>query len=189
LIGEEKQMRRLSLTARLIALLCILGIGGMLAPRVVAQDATATPAIAVNELAPGVTAEVLGAIPSNRAPGQTVYTARFVFEPGAAIFPHSHPGTASLTVYSGTLGWTLLQGKAYVIRGAAAGNAEISETLTEPNQDVVLNPGDNIYYEDDVVHTARGAGDEPTVVYGTLVLTTGAPLLMPAGMNMATPTP
>jgi hypothetical protein len=54
---------------------------------------------------------------------------------------------------------------------------------------VILNPGDNIYYEDDVVHTARGAGDGPTVVYGTLVLTAGAPLLMPAGMNMATPTP
>jgi quercetin dioxygenase-like cupin family protein len=55
---------------------------------------------------------------------------------------------------------------------------------------VILKPGDAIYYEDDVVHTARGAGDQPAIVLGTLVLTTGQPLLMPAGMAMgATPTP
>jgi hypothetical protein len=55
------------------------------------------------------------------------------------------------------------------------------------NADVVLDVGDAIFYEDDVVHTARGAGSEPTVVLGTFVLTAGAPLLMPAGMQMGTP--
>ncbi|MEA2585694.1 MAG: hypothetical protein QOF33_3779, partial [Thermomicrobiales bacterium] len=45
-------------------------------------------------------------------------------------------------------------------------------------------PGDAIHYEDDVVHTARGAGAEPAVVLGTLLLTAGAPLLMPADMEM-----
>ena len=54
--------------------------------------------------------------------------------------------------------------------------------------EVILEVGDAIYYEDDVVHTARGASDEPTVVLGTLVLTTGAPLLMPANMDMSTTT-
>jgi quercetin dioxygenase-like cupin family protein len=170
-----------------LAVIGVLMLGVVMAPRLAAQDASPTPAIAVAELAPGVTAEVLGGVPSDRAEGQTVYTARFVFEPGAEIFPHSHPGTTSLTVYSGTFGWTLVEGTAYVIRGAAAGATEISETLTEPNTDVILNPGDNIYYEDDVVHTARGAGDEPAIVYGTLVLTAGEPLLMPAGMDMGTP--
>jgi quercetin dioxygenase-like cupin family protein len=165
-----------------------LALGATARPAV-AQEATpsASP-IAVTELAPGVTAEVLSGVPSDRAPGQTLYTARFVFEPGKEIFPHSHPGTTSLTVYSGTFGWTLLKGTAYVIRGAAAGATEVSETLTEPNKEVILNPGDGIYYEDDVVHTARGAGDEPAVVYGSFVLTTGEPLLMPVDMNMGTPT-
>ena len=43
----------------------------------------------------------------------------------------------------------------------------------------------------DVVHTARGAGDEPAIVIGTLLLTAGEPLLMPMnGMAMTgTPTP
>ena len=49
---------------------------------------------------------------------------------------------------------------------------------------MILEPGDAIFYEDDVVHTARGAGDEEAVVLGTLVLTTGEPLLMPADMEM-----
>jgi quercetin dioxygenase-like cupin family protein len=180
-------MSRKPVVSLFLAVVGVLMVGVVLAPRLAAQDASPTPAIAVAVLAPGVTAEVLSGVPSDRASGQTVYTARFVFEPGAEIFPHSHPGTTSLTVYSGTFGWTLVEGTAYVIRGAASGATEISETLTEPNTEVILNPGDNIYYEDDVVHTARGAGDEPAVVYGSLVLTTGQPLLMPAGMDMGTP--
>ena len=124
-------------------------------------------------------------MPSDRAPGQTVYLARFIIQPGAEIFPHSHPGTTLLSVESGTFGWTLLQGTAHVVRGAAAGATGPTEDLTKPGTEVILEPGDAIFYEDDVVHTARGAGDDETVVLGTLVLTTGEPLLMPAGMDMS----
>lgn len=157
----------------------------------VAQEST--PAVSKIELAPGVTAEVFAGAPSDRAPGQTVYLARFVFQPDAAIFPHNHPGTTVLGVESGAFGWTLVEGTAYVVRAAASGGTE-TEELTEPGVEVILNPGDAIFYEDDVVHTARGAGDEPAVVHGTLVLNSGEPLLMPAeemaGMAMeATPTP
>jgi quercetin dioxygenase-like cupin family protein len=173
-----------------VALVIVSALG--FAPRIAAQEASpgASPAAAVTamELAPGVTAEVFAGSPSDRAPGQTVYLARFVFQPEAAIFPHSHPGTTLLSVNSGTFGWTLLEGTAHVIRHAGSGGTEV-EDVTEPNTEVILNPGDAIYYEDDVVHTARGAGDEPAVVYGTLVLTSGEPLLMPAGMDMGTPAP
>jgi quercetin dioxygenase-like cupin family protein len=124
---------------------------------VAAQEAT-PGAIAPHDLAPGVIAEVYAGAPSARASRQTVYLARFVFQPDAAIFPHSHPGTTLLGVQSGSFGWTLVAGTAHV----------------------VLEPGDAIVYEDDVVHTARGAGDEETVVLATLVLTSGEALLMPA---------
>jgi quercetin dioxygenase-like cupin family protein len=168
----------------------------LLAPRgAQAQEATpsggmaATPAggaIVAAPLAPGVTAEVFAGAPSDRAPGQTVYLARFVFEPGAEIFPHSHPGTTILGVAEGSFGWTLLQGTAHVVRGSASGSPTGTEDLTDANTDVVLEPGDAIFYEDDVVHTARGAGDTAAVVLGTLVLTAGEPLLMPV-MDMGTP--
>lgn len=159
-----------------------------------AQETTPAddPPIALIEVAPGVTAEVFASSPSAGASGQTVYLARFVFQPGDAIFPHGHPGTTLLGIESGTFGWTLVEGTAHVVRGAAAGATGPVEDVTEPGMEVILNPGDAIFYEDDVIHTARGAGDEPAVVMATLVLATGAPLLMTpeemAGMEMdATP--
>ena len=131
------------------------------------------------ELAPGVWAEVFAGLPSARAEGQTLYLGRFTFYPGAELFPHIHPGTVLLSVESGTLGWTLIEGTLYVVRGAAAGSTDPAEEITEPGTEVLLEAGDAFYYEDDVVHTARGAGDEAAVLIGTLVLTAGEPLLMP----------
>jgi quercetin dioxygenase-like cupin family protein len=177
----------------LLALAVVLTLAGALASGLAAQEAT-PESITAMELAPGVTVEVFAGAPSDRAAGQTVYLARFVFQPGAEIFPHSHPGTTILGVASGSLGWTLREGTAHVARGAAAGATGPTEDLTEPGVETILEPGDAIFYEDDVVHTARGTGDEETVVLGTLVLTGGEPLLMSAeemaAMEMeATPTP
>lgn len=177
----------------LLALGLILTMGGALAPPLAAQDATPGP-ITLIELAPGVTAEVFAAAPSSRAPDQTVYLARFIFQPDAEIFPHGHPGTTLLGVESGSFGWTLVEGTAHVTRGAASGATGPTEEITEPGVEVILEPGDAILYEDDVVHTARGASDEEAVVLGTLVLTSGEPLLMTAeemaGMAMeASPAP
>jgi quercetin dioxygenase-like cupin family protein len=182
-------MRSKLLRSTIVVLVALVAVAGFVGRSRAAQQATPGP-IAVTQLAPGVTAEVFAAAPSQRASGQTVYLARFTFQPDAAIFPHSHPGTTVLAVAEGgSFGWTLMQGTAHVVRASASGSPAATEDLTEPNADVVLEPGDAIYYEDDVVHTARGAGDTTAVVLGTLILTTGQPLLMPANMNMATPTP
>ena len=153
-----------------------------------AQEATpADGAFAAVELAPGLTAEVFTAVPTDLAPDHTLYTIRFTFQPGSEIAAHSHPGTVSLTVTEGTFGWTLLEGTATLVRASASGSPTSTEELTEFGVEVLLEPGDAIYYEDDVVHTARGASDETTVVYGSLLLETGQPLRIPADMDMATP--
>lgn len=173
-----------------LALALALITGGLFVAPLAAQDATPAAPISVIELVPGVTAEVFAGAPSDHAPGQTVYLARFVFQPGAEIFPHRHPGTVVLGVAAGSFGWTLVEGTAHVVRGAAAGATGPVEDVTEPGTEVILEPGDAIFYEDDVVHTARGAGDEEALVFGTLVLTSGEALLMPADMAMeATPAP
>ncbi|HEV2072508.1 MAG TPA: hypothetical protein VGR29_02595 [Thermomicrobiales bacterium] len=184
-------MGRLTQIVSYLVFACFFAIAGGLITGAAAQDASPAAdasGITVIDLAPGVTAEVLAGAPSDRAPDQTVYVARFVFQPNAEIFAHGHPGTTILGVASGSFGWTLEEGTAYVIRGAAAGATGPAEEVTEPGTEVILEPGDAIYYEDDVVHTARGAGEEEAVVLGTLVLTSGEPLLMPADMHMtATP--
>jgi quercetin dioxygenase-like cupin family protein len=186
--NQELTMHRRSFIAANAA---TLALGGMTIAgwkSALAQDATpGADAIAVIDLAPGVTAEVFFGAPSVLAPGKTVYLARFVFDAGKAIFPHSHPGTTVLGVAEGSFGWTLVKGTAHVVRGAAGPNPSAPEDLTGEGADVVLEPGDAIYYEDDVVHTARGAGDTPALVFGTLILEAGAPLLMPAYMDMGTP--
>jgi quercetin dioxygenase-like cupin family protein len=185
------RLLRIATTAGVVALALAAGSGAATATEETSPPASPAPPtgpISVIELAPGVTAEVFAAAPSDRAPDQTVYLARFVFENGSEIFPHSHPGTTVLGVESGTFGWTLLEGTAHVVRGAAAGNTAV-EDIDAPGTEIILEVGDAIYYEDDVVHTASGAGDEPAVVLGTLVLTTGEPLLMPAEMDMSTTTP
>jgi quercetin dioxygenase-like cupin family protein len=188
---KEYQMLTAMRRYRSLLIVALLGLAALAAPGIGAQDATPAAdadAIPVIDLAPGVTAEIFAGAPSDRAPGQTVYLARFVFQPGAEIFPHSHPGTTILGVASGSFGWTLVEGTAQVVRGAAAGATGPAEDLTEPGTGVILEPGDAIYYEDDVVHTARGAGDEEAIVFGTLVLTSGEDLLMPADMHAeATP--
>lgn len=161
-----------------------LGLGTL--GRTSGQEATPAPGpITGTEIAPGVVAEVLAAGPSARAPGQTVYVARFTFQPGAEIFPHSHPGTTFDGVVSGTWGWTLLAGTAHVVRRAASGDPEPAEDVTELGTEIILQPGDAIFYEDDVVHTARGAGAEPVVVNSSQLLTAGAPRM--SDMEMGTP--
>ena len=183
---------RIPTTAAVATLALAAGPGPLLATNETAPPASTIPPegpISVIELAPGVTAEIFAGAPSERAPDQTVYLARFVFQGGSEIFPHSHPGTVVLGVESGTFGWTLLEGTAHVLRSAAAGNTGPVEDVTEPGTEVILEVGDAIYYEDDVTHTARSASDEPAVVFGTLVLTTGEPLLMPADMDMSTTAP
>lgn len=130
------------------------------------------------ELAPGVWAEVFVGTASDRAPGQTVYLGRFTFFPGSELFSHSHPGTTIVSVDSGVLGWTLGEGTVHVIRGAATGGTTV-EDVTDVDVEVMLNPGDALFYEDNVIHTARCAGEEAAIIYGTLVLTEGEPLLMP----------
>ena len=169
--------KRIIGTTALVAVVAMLVAGGGF---IAAQDSTqaeGTPAVTPIELAPGFVGEVFAGVPSDRAPGQTVYVARFTIQPGSEIYPHGHPGTTVLAVDSGSFGWTLVQGEAYVVRGAGSGGTEVEE-VTEPGAEVILEPGDAIYYEDDVIHTARNAGDGVAVVLGSFVLTTGQPLLM-----------
>lgn len=101
-----------------VALVGLFAVGVFLNGHAAARDATPPPAataITVVDLAPGVTAEVFAGVPSDRAPGQTLYLARFVFQPGGEIFPHSHPGTVALGVAEGRFGWTLVAGRASVL--------------------------------------------------------------------------
>ena len=179
-------MRQTFMRIPVLALLAAFTLAGTLVPTVAAQEAAGP--IAAIELAPGVTAEVYAGAPSARADGQTVYLARFVFAPGSEIFPaqpsrHHRPRRGLRLVRLDAGGG----GSPRRARGGVRRHQV--EGITAPGRKSSWSRGMTIDLEDDVVHMARGPGDEDAVVYGTLVLTSGEPLLMPADMDMsATPT-
>ena len=152
----------------------------------VAQDAappgtpTAAPNLTVGQLAPigvpfealpGVEIEFLNEGEPAAAPGQSLILYRIIFRGGEAPM-HMHPGTTAGTVESGTFVWTLLAGTVRVTRPGAA-----PEAVTEPGTELILEPGASLFYNDDVVHTAGSAGDEPASVLVTALFETGQPFL------------
>jgi hypothetical protein len=172
-----------------VALVLAVGLvlAGVFAPRLAAQDATPAPAVTRVEASPGFFVETFAVAPSARAPGQTVYVTRATVLPGTEVAPHRHPGTTVLAVESGRFGWTLVEGTAHLVRGAGTSGTTV-EDVTTPNTELILEPGDAMYYDDDVVHTARGASDEPTILMGTFILETGQPFTIPVDIDMsATP--
>jgi hypothetical protein len=162
-----------------VVLLGLVATGGM---RTAAQEATpaATPAAAPNftvgslapigetfELLPGVNLQFLIEGQPAAAPDHTVVIYRVIFS-GGEIPSHIHPGTTVLTVESGTLSWTLQAGTATVIRLGAA-----PEQVTESGTEVVLLPGEGMWYNADVVHTARSADALPASVLVSTLWETG----------------
>lgn len=163
-------MRRFVVCSLVFALVLVAGLSTAPGVRLAAQDATpaAAPNLMVGQLAPigpafelipGVDVQFLNEGPSTQAPGQQVVLYRVIIR-GGEVPPHIHPGTTVLTVEEGgPLSWTLLEGTVTVTRPGQA-----REEVSEPGTELVINPGDGLAYNDDVVHTARAAGDEPASV-------------------------
>jgi quercetin dioxygenase-like cupin family protein len=148
-----------------------------------AQEATpaaAQPNLTVGQLAPigepfealpGVELEILNEGQPAATPGQSLILYRVTFRGGEAP-SHMHPGTTVATVESGPFSWTLHAGTVWVTRPGAA-----PEEVTEPGTDIILNPGEGLIYHDDIVHSARAAGDEPAAVLVTALFELGQPFL------------
>jgi hypothetical protein len=174
---------------RLLVLLCVVALVllGLVLPgdlRTAAQDVTpaATPAAAPNitvgslapigetfELLPGVHLQFLNESKPAAAPNHTLVMYRVIFD-GGELPSHTHPGSTALTVEDGTLSWTLQAGTATIIRPGAA-----PEQVTEPGTEVILYSGESMWYNNDVVHSAKSAEALPASVLVASLLETGQP--------------
>jgi quercetin dioxygenase-like cupin family protein len=122
-------------------------------------------------VAPGisnVTVETLGFGPSSAAPGTTLLLSRLTFAPGGSIALHRHPGDAVFSVVSGHIVWTTGEGTPLLTRASAASAiAAGTPTPAEPlvaGQEIVLGPGDAVFYDGQVSHAVRNDGPEEAVV-------------------------
>ena len=122
------------------------------------------------ELLPGVDVEFLNQTEAPEAPGQTLVLYRVIAHGGEVPF-HRHPGTSLLTVESGTFRSVMQTGTAWVTRPGVA-----PEQITESGTEIVLEPGEGLSYNADVVHNASAVGDEPASVLVASLLETGQPV-------------
>lgn len=171
-------MRRFSvpLSAAAIVLFGLATIGGL---TTAAQEATpeAGPNVVVGQLAPlgesfeafpGVNIEFINEGEPETASGQSLVLWRVILTDEGEIPAHMHPGTTILTVESGSLSWTLLAGTVQVARPGAA-----LEQVTEAGTEIIVDPGASLFYNADVVHSARGVGGVPASVLIASLFETG----------------
>ena len=123
----------------------------------------------------GVTAEILATGMPAEAGGLQLSLIRITFAPEeGSLAAHRHPGPMLLYIESGELVYTLMDGSAEVVRAAAPGAAATTEELTAGTE-TRLRAGDRLL-ERGVLHSAHNAGEEPTVVLISALLTPGQPV-------------
>lgn len=151
-------MRFSNIRRSVIALSTILiFVGGGSA---VASAQVGTPVGAPLDLpcTPGVTVEMLGqALPAD-ANGKALVAARLTIAPEGGFDAHTHPGTLTVFVDSGSLGFTMLDHGEMTINRA--------DGTTEPavmNEEILVNQGDG-FVEEGMTHEAWNRSDGPTVV-------------------------
>lgn len=169
-------LRSRRFVAVLTVLVLLLSLGAVISVR--AQDGTPTTA-------PLITSVALGTGMPSDAPGKAIILLRVTIQPGGAFPPHIHPGALVIAVESGDFTFTVIKGEADLTRAVASGTPEPTEKLAS-GQDVVAHPGDAIFEQAGVVHTARNAGTTPVVVLVAGLVDPTQPFLQP--MDMGTPT-
>jgi quercetin dioxygenase-like cupin family protein len=164
----------------IVALAVILVLGGGLVSRALpamAQQATS----AIGSV--GVSGGAVGSGEPVVAPGYLLSLRRGVFELGAIVPLHHHPGALVIYVESGELTYTVSEGEALATRAAEEGTPAPSERIG-PGDAALLRPGDAVY-EEGVVHVTQNLGNEPAVIWIAALTATDEPLTQ--FHEMATP--
>ncbi|MEA2512562.1 MAG: hypothetical protein QOF33_434 [Thermomicrobiales bacterium] len=162
----EVSTRRTVLVAGVLA-----GIARLWAPRhgsAAEEVGCAIPPAVATARAEGTTVESIGHGAPLSTPGHSINLYRFSLPPGGNVPPHRHPGATLLAVESGALAYTLLRGTASIQRGTGD---EVLSVGTE----MILRPGDALFYDADTAHTARNPGKVPVVVLSVTLLATDQP--------------
>jgi hypothetical protein len=128
-----------------------------------------TLACAVN-----ASSQLLGSTPVGDG-SESLVLVRVIFGPGGSIGQHTHPGTLTVVVESGSLGFTLVDEGYMTITRAATDDADPTEESAMTGVEMALNPGDG-FVEMGMVHSATNLGDTDTSVLFAGLVETGAPV-------------
>jgi hypothetical protein len=108
--------------------------------------------------------------------------ARVTFAPGFTLEAHTHPGTLVGHFEAGAFGFRVLEGEsARVVRAGGAGTPAATDPMAgepvPPGTEAILNPGDVLFHDEDVVAVDRNAGDGPVVFLAAVLFAADAPFL------------
>ena len=189
-LSRRAALRRVPIV-RAVGTVVLLGLVafGAVGVGTAAQDAT--PAL----LRQGITLTVLGSGVPHGAPDQVLYLIRGVQEPGGWIAPHYHPGGQIFYAAQGTIDFTVYQGDLRLVRAGMATPGAAPGTVGEevpPGTEVLLSPGDWLWYERDVIESARNAGEGEAVFLLSALYEAGQPMTVftnPEGTPVPTQVP
>jgi mannose-6-phosphate isomerase-like protein (cupin superfamily) len=106
------------------------------------------------------------------APGEALMLERTTLRPGGEISTHVHPGSYAIFVESGQFGFKVMIGEAILTRAGSS----TSETI-HAGAFVIAEPGDAIFENGGVVHSAWNPGEIRTVVLTAALLDAHEPSL------------
>ena len=117
---------------------------------------------------PAIIRTPLGQTEPATAEGETLGLWHYLIPAGAALPPHTHPGTQVARIVSGVLDYEVVSGEARVTRADGS-----SETVVAGST-VTLQPGDTVIEPPGMVHFGSNDGRRPVVLVSATLFETGA---------------
>ena len=169
-------MHRLRLRFPLTA----LGVVALVAMAIILPTAfgASAPIPAPTRVAMAQTEDVQG------APGRTMVLSKVTVPPGAKLAVHHHLGTQISRVVSGTLSYTVREGKAELFEGES--NEEPEPRLVRvitAGKTAQIQPGQWLVEQPSDIHQAANRGSSPVVIYLATLLKDGAAPSTPVDLH------
>ena len=107
------------------------------------------------------------------APGRTMVLSQVTVPPGAKLAVHHHLGTQISRVVSGTLSYTVRQGKAELYEGESDEEPRLVRVIAA-GMTAQVQPGQWLVEQPSDIHQAANRGSSPVVIYLATLLKDGA---------------
>ena len=107
------------------------------------------------------------------APGRTMVLSKVTVPAGAKLAVHHHLGTQISRVVSGTLSYTVRQGKAELFEGESDEEPRLVRVISA-GKTAQIQPGQWLVEQPSDIHQAANRGSAPVVIYLATLLQDGA---------------
>lgn len=116
--------------------------------------------------------------PAN-APGANLQLVRVVIPPGGVIAKHTHPGMQIILIESGSISYTVVEGRIKLRRAAATDGAPGATEIIQTGRTVSIGEGDSFIETKGMVHSVVNATTSPAVILASSLFPRDEPANIP----------